>query len=308
MGGRKRPAGVAWENADQEASGPAAAPPDKRPRRQSSRRLTASEMELWTDSDVVKGAAKTSKTAGWKMPRKNYDQTKIGPDHQVDALPAKPPMEGRLVGGRLVPIDPVTINSKLVYSCAKGGKPLDTFLALVRAEVEGRDGFPLSPWNEERALLSWMEKDCHAEDAKRLALMRIPRGLAYPGSSKPLSRDEAMTFAAFIGQEFDHLEVMFRQMSKSVLKTHSIRDLIVHWYTGYMPMGRNVPGSRTGYMVDLGVEARPPVAMRPNLAIECLHVLAATAGDGFPPERRMRDAILEARANLRRRRTKVRRY
>lgn len=300
--GRKRGLSLAAEYTDRGENGSENPVPEKRPRRQSSRRILASEAELWGDSDIPRGSGK-SRSAVWKMPRKSYDQTKIGPNHQVDTLPSKPTMEGITVDGRLIPTEPVAIQSKLVFSRRYGGAALDRFLHTMRSEIMGRDGVPLSPWNEERAIGAWMGARGHHDFARRMALGRIPRRPTYPGTRAgtyriPWSRDEEMTFAAYIGQEFDSLEVMFRQMSRSVLKSRSVQELVLHWYTGYKPMGRDASGPRAGYMVDNGVEASPPSSLQPEAITSFLRSIAVSAGDGFPPERRMRNIIFDYRAKL----------
>jgi hypothetical protein len=51
-------------------------------------------------------------------------------------------------------------------------------------------------------------------------------------------------------------------------------------------------------MLDRGIEAPPRIVLSPETVVDFLRYTAVTAGDGFPPERRMRDAVLAARAEM----------
>jgi hypothetical protein len=81
-----------------------------------------------------------------------------------------------------------------------------------------------------------------------------------------------------------------KYLSRHIFMHKMSVELADRCYTRYMQQWRQHGDIKHGSMFDRRIEA--------PARIDFLQYLAATAGDGFPPERRMRDAVLAARAKM----------
>jgi hypothetical protein len=214
------------------------------------------------------------------------DAVKLGPEYQADvpSLSTTP----------LLPRDALPpVSSPLVYS-PRNAPAVDTFLATVNNALFRRDGFPLSPVDEERALAlyaSYHGKQGQEDSARRDTLRAIHRPVVYPGAGPPWTNEEQCLLARTLCER--HRD--FEYISRHILPARSTKELVVHYYTRYKQLWQQFGGRKESMLFDRGLETPLRIAMCPEMQVECLHNLAVSAGDGFPPERRMRDAILAAR-------------
>lgn len=111
------------------------------------------------------------------------DTVKIGRRHQA----VVPPWAGTPGG---LPRPTFEMEPKLAFSAVeRDGRPLvgaqavDEFLGVVNREVTRRDGYPLSPMDEERALVAYTRCKGRAPAALRRALRDIPRRQELPGAA-----------------------------------------------------------------------------------------------------------------------------
>jgi hypothetical protein len=226
------------------------------------------------------------------MPRPSTEPVKLGQDFQADV----PPLTSVVAWDTQSEEDRLIV-SELVYSPRDvGGLPaVESFLAAVNADLVRRDGFPLSPMNEERALALFAKRHGdpnYADDARKDVLRSVQRTVEYPGAGMPWSNEEQCLLARTLSER--HRD--FEYISRNILPERSTKELVVHYYTRYKQLWQQFGGRKQGMMFDRGLEIPLRISMSPEAQVQCLRSLASTAGDGFPPERRMRDAIFAARA------------
>jgi hypothetical protein len=219
------------------------------------------------------------------------DAVKIGQDYQADV-----PLAPSLDSWDALTADERKIESPLVFSAEEvGGDSLvEQFLQVVNEGLLRRDGFPMSPINEEKALAVLMANPENLERGRRLALMSIPQENQFPGAGRRWTSDEQCRLARALSEHNRD----FEYISRNVLPHRTTKELVVHYYTRYKQQWMQFGDRKHGLMFDRGIEAPPRISMGPELMVDYLRYLAVTAGDGFPPERRMRDAVLSARAKL----------
>lgn len=231
-------------------------------------------------------------------------EVEIGPEYQaeVPALPSIPHQFADEVPGggyrRLMPCAGervLGIESKVMFVCPPGGESaLESFLKKVNVDLLRRDGFPLSPMNEQRALEIYFDCNYDVGKARALALVKIPKGTQYPGAGPPWKLDELCVLARTLAESSRN----FEHISRNVLPHRSTRELVVHYYTRHKQEWSQFGGRKQSLMFDRGIEPAPRMNMGPELVVDFLHALAQSAGDGFPVERRMRDAVMSARNTL----------
>jgi hypothetical protein len=303
-GGKKRPLPAAdptaTADADVSDGADASCGMPKRARR-SSRAQAAARRDTSRQMSMAAAAAQRAAAAATRA-KARADKVKIGPDHQADvpAAPSLPSSEEVAQPGehhqqRSPRGAPLGVESKLAFTCGPGGdRAVDAYLTAVNLCLVRRDGFPLSPMNEELALVAYTEQGGRLEDARRVAMQRIPRVVQFPGAGAAWLKDELCLLARTLSEQ----KRDFMHISRHVLPHRTTRELVVHYYTRHKQEWMQFGGRKQGLMFDRGLEAPPRISMGPELQVDCLHNLAVTAGDGFPPERRMRDALLSARETM----------
>lgn len=211
----------------------------------------------------------------------------IGPDHQADV----PTFSAALA--EKVQAESMQIESKLVFTCDGfgGDAAVAQYMSTVELAVMQRDGVPLSPLNEERALTAFTECKGNISAARKLAMPRITRDTRYPGAGARWTNKELCLLARALSER----QRDFQYISRNILQSRSTRELVTYYYTRHKQQGVHFGGKKPGIMFDRGIETTPRLRLIPELQVRYLHSLAVSAGDGFPPERRMRDAVLHSR-------------
>jgi hypothetical protein len=219
------------------------------------------------------------------------DSVKLGSNHQAD-VPPKPSFTSRAS----MPLEQEFVKARLVFSADKvgGDGRVSQFIQLVNESLLRRDGFPMSPIGEETALQAMMSNPGSPERGRRVALMNITQDVQYPGAGAWWTSEEQ----GLLSRAFSEHSRDFEYLSRHVFAHRTTKELVVHYYTRYKQQWPQHGDSRRGSMYDRGIEAPPRIFTSPETVVDFLRYLAATAGDGFPPERRMRDAVLAARANM----------
>lgn len=239
-----------------------------------------------------KVAAKASSTGSAPTQEDHpADTVKIGPDYQADVDPKEPPED--------TPRPVFDVEPPLAFSSGPDGRGVgvvDAFLDDMNRSITRRDGFPMSPMNEERALVAYTESNGHLnsaslQNARRLALQRIPRAIEFPGAGPAWTREELCLFARAMAEG----KRDFEAMSRNVLPNRPTKELIIHYYTRHKQEWMQFGERKQGLLFDRGIEPPSSTDFDAQFQLNCLHSLAVTAGDGFPPERRTRDFVLAAR-------------
>jgi hypothetical protein len=224
-------------------------------------------------------------------PKARAESVKIGHEYQADV-----PTSTSITSWDALPERQRKVESPLVFSAdlIGGDVVVDQFLRTVNVSLLRRDGFPMSPVNEEKALMVLMSNAGYPERGRRLALMNIPQESQYPGAGRRWTSHEQCRLARALSEHNRD----FEYISRHVLPQRTTKELVVHYYTRYKQQCMQFGERKYGLMFDRGIEAPPRMSMSPELMADYLRYLAVTAGDGFPPERRMRDAVLSARSRL----------
>jgi hypothetical protein len=270
--------------ASEEESGVAVQGGQRKRARRSVRTQALSRKPLGSGGDAM-----ASKSASISKPK--ADAVKIGQDYQADV-----PLAPSILSWDALTENERKIESPLVFSAESvgGNGVVERFLQLVNECLLRRDGFPMSPINQEKALAVLMANPGNLERGRRLSLMSIPQENQFPGAGRRWTSDEQCRLARALSEHNRD----FEYISRKVLPHRTTKELVVHYYTRYKQQWMQFGDRKHGLMFDRGIEAPPRISMGPELMVDYLRYLAVTAGDGFPPERRMRDAVLTARAKL----------
>lgn len=214
---------------------------------------------------------------------------RIGSEHQADV-----PKHMVLSAGSAELARAAVVRSTLVFSANEvrgSDETVREFLDDVNAQLLRRDGFGLSPLNEEVALRALFERRGDIASARGLALERVSRTVVFPGAGPPWTEEEACIFAQSLCDGTRDLQ----HISRHVLPHRSTRELVVHYYTRYKNRRSQFGGGKRSLLRDHGLERVSDTLLEADRKAMCLRDLAFTAGDGFPSERRTRDAVLAAR-------------
>ncbi|GAB0498140.1 hypothetical protein MMPV_009481 [Pyropia vietnamensis] len=125
--------------------------------------------------------------------------------------------------------------------------------------------------------------------------------LLFPGEDRPWTAEERMLFARGLSEQGR----AFGQMRRTLLPSRTTAQLVNYYYQRHKQAWLQHGGSKTGHLFDRGHEGTPapPLEDRDarraylSRAVATLRQLAATAGDGFPPDRGMVAAVTTFRRN-----------
>lgn len=125
--------------------------------------------------------------------------------------------------------------------------------------------------------------------------------LLFPGEGRPWTAEERVLFARGLSEQGR----AFGQIRRTLLPSRTTAQLVNYYYQRHKQAWLQHGGSKVGHLFDRGHEGTPapPFEDRDarrvylNCAIATLRQLAATAGDGFPPDRGMVAAVTTFRRN-----------
>lgn len=125
--------------------------------------------------------------------------------------------------------------------------------------------------------------------------------LLFPGEGRPWTAEERVLFARGLSEQGR----AFGQMRRTLLPSRTTAQLVNYYYQRHKQAWLQHGGSKVGHLFDRGHEGTPAPRLENrdarrvflNRAVMTLRQLAATAGDGFPPDRGMVAAVTTFRRN-----------
>lgn len=125
--------------------------------------------------------------------------------------------------------------------------------------------------------------------------------LLFPGECRPWTAEERVLFARGLSEQGR----AFGQMRRTLLPSRTTAQLVNYYYQRHKQAWLQHGGSKASHLFDRGHEGTPapPLEDRDarraflSRAVATLRQLAATAGDGFPPDRGMVAAVTTFRRN-----------
>lgn len=235
------------------------------------------------------GGSRSLSPPGEEIGKSRGSEPKIGSAFQAE-VPLKVVEEGKRNA------EMTRCESQLVYSlelCGGDIDKVDKFMKKVTATLMLRDGFGCSPNGEEAAL----RRFCMHKGDEQLALQETCKEVSsahkFPGVGKAWTYEEKCLFVRAMAERAKD----FRYIAHEVLNRKTCE--VVNMYYTYQKQQNLQHGMRAnGYIFDTGdelTEFLPRLGPeRISLSLRCL---AMTAGDGFPADRRMAQAIRTARDN-----------
>lgn len=245
------------------------------------RRKRRSTRPVSTTRAIPAAAKQAVRKSRGKPPR-------IAPEFQADVVP-HPVLDAAMTTSESWVLSPCVFSPAMC-----GGNEIVTrFLDRINGEMVCRDGFPLTPVAMEIALVSLAGNKGRINAAITSALPQIPRGLFFPGAGKPWQHAETSLFVRALAERAKN----FHYVSRHILTNRTTKELVITYYTYYKQQCYQNGGPKQGFIFDDG--GRDASVGRTFLGqtrkVTALRNLAVTAGDGFPADQRMADAVLEFR-------------
>eukprot|EP00171_Calliarthron_tuberculosum_P009797 IDg9797t1 len=216
------------------------------------------------------------------------NEPKVGTSYQAE-VPA-----GTIPESKRTP-DMTRCDSILVYSIDQSGgiETIQAFLKKLSVTLVLRDGYGCSPNTEEIALRLLTKNKGNVDAALQKTCKEVTGGSNFPGVGKRWSYEEKCLFVRAMAER----SMDFGYIARHVLKRPTSE--VVNMYYTYQKQQNLQHGMRAnGYIFDTGEELTEFLPRlgpeRISLALRCL---AMTAGDGFPADRRMAQAVKMARDN-----------
>lgn len=138
-------------------------------------------------------------------------------------------------------------------------------------------------------------------DASQWLAIGPGASLLFPGEGRPWTPEERVLFARGLSEQGR----AFGQMRRTLLQSRTTAQLVNYYYQRHKQAWLQHGGSKAGHLFDRGHEGTPAPPLEDrnarrvylSRAVATLRQLAATAGDGFPPDRGMVTAVTTFRRN-----------
>lgn len=190
-------------------------------------------------------------------------------------------------------VDMTRCASEMVFSIEQSGgkEKIENFLKKLTVTLVLRDGYGCSPNAEEIALQLLTKNKGDADEALHQTCKKVTGGSNFPDVGNPWTYEEKCLFVRAMAER----SMDFGYIAEHVLKRPPSQ--VVNMYYTYQKQQNLQHGMRAnGYIFDTGEELTEFLPRlgpeRISLALRCL---AMTAGDGFPADRRMAQAVKMAR-------------